>query len=264
MSLRRTPRWAAPLSASLAVHTAAFFGLFYLSPPVVVTVMPPAAATPMAARGVTVALRRLDGPLPAAAVSAGMAVNKGKADKVKTVPQTAAPPKKNASPSSAKVNEKAGARSGAKKVNRAPARAAKLPAGPENSASESAALINGTSKNSARSGISAGGAGTAAGAETGSGRILGLSDLRVLRRVKPDYPAIARKRKEEGTVTLLITLEGGNVLSVKVEKSSGFSALDGAAAAAVRRWRFEVKNAGMGRASKIQARVPVTFRLNSN
>jgi protein TonB len=81
--------------------------------------------------------------------------------------------------------------------------------------------------------------------------------LKVSRRVKPDYPAIARRRREEGTVTLLITLEGANVSSVKVEKSSGFSALDEAAAAAVRRWRFEPhKSAG-----KIQARVPVTFKL---
>jgi protein TonB len=78
-----------------------------------------------------------------------------------------------------------------------------------------------------------------------------------LRRVKPDYPAIARKRKEEGTVTLLISLEGGNVSSVRVEKSSGFPTLDEAAAAAVRKWRFEPgKNA-----ARMQARVPVTFKL---
>jgi protein TonB len=92
-----------------------------------------------------------------------------------------------------------------------------------------------------------------------AGRIVELSDLRVSRRVKPDYPAIARKRREEGTVTLLITLEGANVLSVKVEKSSGFSALDEAAAAAVRRWRFEPDS--RARSRRIQARVPVTFRL---
>jgi protein TonB len=106
--------------------------------------------------------------------------------------------------------------------------------------------------------------GRASGPAGGAGRIFELSDLRVSRRVKPDYPAIARRRKEEGTVTLLITLEGSNVLSVKVEKSSGYSALDEAAAVAVRRWRFEPDNgAGRERPRRIQARVPVTFRLKS-
>ncbi len=88
-----------------------------------------------------------------------------------------------------------------------------------------------------------------------SGGVVDVADLKVLRRVKPDYPAIARRRREEGTVTLLLTLEGDGVADVKVEKSSGFSTLDEAAVAAVRRWRFE--NAG-----KTLARVPVTFRLN--
>jgi protein TonB len=80
----------------------------------------------------------------------------------------------------------------------------------------------------------------------------------VSRRVKPDYPIAARRRREEGTVTLLITLDGGSVSRVEVERSSGSSMLDEAAAAAVRRWRFETAR-GSGR---LRARVPVTFKLN--
>jgi protein TonB len=130
-------------------------------------------------------------------------------------------------------------------------------------ASEGAAPVHSAARggvsgeNSGTKGVSQQANGGSAAAD--AGRIFELSDLKVSRRVKPDYPAIARKRREEGTVTLLITLEGANVLSVKVEKSSGFSALDEAAAAAVRRWRFEPDS--RSRSRRIQARVPVTFRL---
>ncbi|GHS99750.1 hypothetical protein AGMMS50276_23990 [Synergistales bacterium] len=87
-------------------------------------------------------------------------------------------------------------------------------------------------------------------------KVVDVSSLSVSRRVRPDYPAIARKRKEEGTVVLIITLDGTNIVRVDVEKSSGFSSLDSAAVVAVKKWRFD--NSG-----KIQARVPVTFRLTS-
>ncbi|GHS90016.1 hypothetical protein AGMMS49957_14640 [Synergistales bacterium] len=106
-------------------------------------------------------------------------------------------------------------------------------------------------------GASSGVPGGAKDGVTGDARgaeIIDVSSLSVSRRVKPDYPAIARKRKEEGTVVLLINIDGANVVGVDVEKSSGFSSLDSAAVAAVRKWRFD--NRG-----KIVARVPVAFQI---
>ncbi|GHV37399.1 hypothetical protein FACS1894187_14010 [Synergistales bacterium] len=105
----------------------------------------------------------------------------------------------------------------------------------------------------ASSGV-AGGVSSGVTEDARGAKIVNVSSLSVSRRMKPEYPAIARKRKEEGTVVLLITLDGTNVVGVDVEKSSGFSSLDGAAVAAVKKWRFD--NHG-----KIVARVPVTFQL---
>ena len=258
MSERRAARWIMPLSASVALH-AAFFCFFCL-----ISSAAPGAPSAVT-HGVTVVLRRVEGSFSApAAPSAEKA-----AGSEKVVPKAAAVPKKDAPPIPAKTDRKT--KADAKKSERPSAAqpAAKTAAASENTAltnvpAASSAVQSGVSGNGGRGASSPAGGGLAA---ADAGRIFELSDLKVSRRVKPDYPAIARKRKEEGTVTLLITLEGANVLSVKVEKSSGFSALDEAAAAAVRRWSFEPdKNAGGARAGearprRIQARVPVTFRL---
>lgn len=55
----------------------------------------------------------------------------------------------------------------------------------------------------------------------------------------PSYPTVARRKREQGIVLLrLVISEGGRVTDVSVERTSGFPALDDAAAAAVRQWRW--------------------------
>lgn len=85
--------------------------------------------------------------------------------------------------------------------------------------------------------------------------VLDVQTLEVLRRVDPAYPPSSRKRGEEGTAVLLLSVAKGKVQEVTVEKSSGFPRLDEAAAAALRRWLFSPSLTG-------QVRVPVVFRLD--
>jgi protein TonB len=72
------------------------------------------------------------------------------------------------------------------------------------------------------------------------------------------YPFVARQRRQEGTVLLLVTLdEAGNPSSVTVEQSSGYSILDKAAQKQVAAaWRFKP-----GQGSKVL--VPVEFHLDA-
>jgi protein TonB len=225
--------WIVSLSASLALH-AAFFGIFSFS------FAAPGAETGVArgTAGMTVTLRRIK------TVSAAASTRTAENPK-RNAPQAVAVPKKAVAPAVAKKTKQAA-----------------LPAKPKPAVSDSAGpspMVSNSAIGQAAAGAETG---TGIGKGNGAGKIFELSDLRVLRRVKPDYPVIARKRKEEGTVTLLITLEGGNVSSVKVEKTSGFPALDEAAAAAVRNWRFEAgSGTGAAEPRRIQARVPVTFKL---
>lgn len=70
----------------------------------------------------------------------------------------------------------------------------------------------------------------------------------------PEYPTLARRRGLEGTVVLLVTCDAaGFVMAIEVQRSSGHEALDAAAIAAVRTWRF---GGGPGTCEQ-----PVTFRL---
>lgn len=55
----------------------------------------------------------------------------------------------------------------------------------------------------------------------------------------PRYPVESRRKKEQGTVELLLVLgPDGRVESISVARSSGFARLDEAALSAVRRWRW--------------------------
>jgi protein TonB len=55
----------------------------------------------------------------------------------------------------------------------------------------------------------------------------------------PSYPMGSRRKREQGTVVLrLVISEDGRVSDVSIHRSSGFSALDEAAVAAVRKWRW--------------------------
>ena len=65
------------------------------------------------------------------------------------------------------------------------------------------------------------------------------SDAAHLNNPKPVYPAVSRRLKEEGTVVLdVFILADGSVGELRVKRSSGFSRLDEAALAAVRRWKY--------------------------
>lgn len=75
------------------------------------------------------------------------------------------------------------------------------------------------------------------------------------------YPLVARRRGEEGTVTLRVHVRRDGVpASVGLEKSSGSSALDHAALEAVRAWRFAPARQGE-EAVDAWVLVPVVFRL---
>lgn len=86
--------------------------------------------------------------------------------------------------------------------------------------------------------------GTAGGApggsvSTGSGARGDLAGRRVLDRPEPDYPQEARARLAEGSVRAIIRVAAsGEVVSARIQRSSGDGALDAAALAAFQRWRF--------------------------
>ncbi len=57
-------------------------------------------------------------------------------------------------------------------------------------------------------------------------------------RSAPNYPAISRRKGEQGQVKLRVQLdEAGRITAVKVEVSSGYKRLDEAGIAAVKTWR---------------------------
>lgn len=87
--------------------------------------------------------------------------------------------------------------------------------------------------------------------------VVSVSELAVKKRVKPVYPLASRKRGESGTAVLIISIDGGRVTSVSIERSSGHKALDEAAVTAVKKWEFAA-------AGRIKARVPITFSLKGN
>jgi len=82
-----------------------------------------------------------------------------------------------------------------------------------------------------------------------------------LQNPPPRYPLVARRRGEEGTVTLRVHVQRDGVpASVGLEKSSGSNALDNAALEAVRAWRFAPARQGE-EAVDAWVLVPIVFRL---
>ena len=80
----------------------------------------------------------------------------------------------------------------------------------------------------------------------------------ITHRVDPVYPAAARRAGQSGTVLLNIVVgPNGSATEVNVERSSGFMALDDAAVAAVRKWRFSVSD----NSNYSRVRLPVAFKL---
>ena len=86
--------------------------------------------------------------------------------------------------------------------------------------------------------------------------------IRVRSNPAPAYPAAARSARQQGVVTLDVEVSATGIpTNLSLTSSSGFPALDQAAIAAVRRWRFEpAKVAGTPVAGRV--RVPIHFRLD--
>ena len=77
----------------------------------------------------------------------------------------------------------------------------------------------------------------------------------------PEYPASARRRREEGTVLLHVQVSAaGRAERVELARSCGHPALDEAALRAVRDWAFEPARIGP-RAVACEIEVPVRFEL---
>lgn len=81
------------------------------------------------------------------------------------------------------------------------------------------------------------------------------------RSIKPRYPSGARRRGEEGSVTLDVEITvSGRSRSVSVAESSGFAELDEAARQAVRKARF-TPGKNKGESVESQARLTIIFKL---
>ncbi len=81
------------------------------------------------------------------------------------------------------------------------------------------------------------------------------------RSIKPRYPTGARRRGEEGSVTLDVAINAsGRVRSVNITASSGFAELDEAAKQAVRTARF-TPGQNKGKNMESQARLTIIFKL---
>jgi protein TonB len=86
-----------------------------------------------------------------------------------------------------------------------------------------------------------------------------LSAPRLVRRVNPEYPAVARQAQIEGVVILEAVVDGrGRVEDVKVLR--GHPLLDAAAMQAVREWRYEPLRLN-GQPTPFVLTVTVSFRL---
>ncbi|QPI75633.1 energy transducer TonB [Sphingobium fuliginis] len=77
----------------------------------------------------------------------------------------------------------------------------------------------------------------------------------------PRYPLESRRKREQGTVLLMLTLAlDGSVETVAISRSSGFARLDDAALDAVRRWRWNPVIQG-GEPVRVRGVVEIPFLL---
>lgn len=86
---------------------------------------------------------------------------------------------------------------------------------------------------------------------------------RMISGAPPRYPLECRRRKEQGTVILALTLDlDGRVSSISIARSSGFERLDNAALSAVRKWRWAplVKD---GKPVMVKGQVEIPFVLTA-
>jgi protein TonB len=87
--------------------------------------------------------------------------------------------------------------------------------------------------------------------------VLDVASLKITKKISPEYPLISRKRRDQGTVILLIKISTGRVESVNIEKSSGHAPLDESAVRAVKGWQFNMSGYG----NEVLARIPFSFSL---
>jgi len=82
-----------------------------------------------------------------------------------------------------------------------------------------------------------------------------------LKKPEPAYPAVARRRRQEGTVLLAVKVSAaGRATRVELKHSSGHPALDAAALEAVPAWEFEPARLGTLKVDS-EIEVPVRFEL---
>lgn len=96
--------------------------------------------------------------------------------------------------------------------------------------------------------------------ESGPVRMADL-DSKATTIIAPKYPIESRRKREQGTVVLAVTLgRDGSVAAVAVERTSGFGRLDKAALDAVRRWRWSPTMRG-GEPVPVTGTVDIPFVL---
>lgn len=90
--------------------------------------------------------------------------------------------------------------------------------------------------------------------QTDSRTVVEIGSLKITKKILPEYSSFSRKRNEEGTVSVIITVSNGIVTKAEIESSSGYQRLDASALRAVKQWLFNSQGT-------VRARVPVTFKL---
>ena len=79
---------------------------------------------------------------------------------------------------------------------------------------------------------------------------------------EPIYPSQAQRKKQEGIVTLVVTVNtNGAPMKIEVKHGTGFSLLDEAAVQAVRHWQFEPAKIGK-RPIISSVEIPISFKLS--
>lgn len=86
-------------------------------------------------------------------------------------------------------------------------------------------------------------------------------DARFTREVHPDYPEVAKVQNAQGTAIVLATIgPNGNVLSARIDQSTGNKLLDQAALSAARASGFEAPKVN-GKPATETYRLVYTFSL---
>jgi len=99
--------------------------------------------------------------------------------------------------------------------------------------------------------------------QTGMPLVEARYDVSELNNPRPNYPLVARKRGYQGRVVLRVYVTtAGKCGEVKLVKTSGHKALDNAALAAVREWRFMPAHQG-GEIKASWINIPINFKLKS-